>query len=168
MILPGDADDPPPGPALVVFTDGWEIWWLRLLRPGFRHVMVALYRPGHWVVVNPLAHRMTLDIVPEAAGTDLAAWFRAQGHTVVETTTRRPPRQQAPWAPLTCVEVAKRLLGLRARWVLTPYALYRALGKGRSAKGQDIRAGIRWRAGLKRIRCPTNTDGAQGGRDRAA
>jgi len=100
---------------------------VRLLRPGFRHVLVALAGPGHWVVINPLSHRATVDIVPGDDGQALAAWFRAQGHTVVETTTRRPPRREAPWAPLTCVEVVKRLLGLHARWVLTPYALYQAL-----------------------------------------
>nr|WP_246152307.1 hypothetical protein [Roseospira navarrensis] len=124
---------------MVVFTDGREIWWLRLLRPGFRHVMVAVRRPGHWIVVNPLSHRVTLDVVPEDAGDRLAAWFRAQGHTVVETATRCPPRREAPWAPLTCVEVAKRLLGLHARWVLTPHGLYRALTHGGSVPESKAR-----------------------------
>ncbi|KAA5605692.1 hypothetical protein F1188_10105 [Roseospira marina] len=113
---------------MVVFTDGGAIWWLRLLRPGFRHVFIAVRRPGHWVIVDPLAHRMRVDLVPTADAADLAAWYRAQGLTVVATETRAPPRKEAPWAPLTCVEVVKRLLGLHARWVWTPYALYRALG----------------------------------------
>jgi hypothetical protein len=136
MILPGDHDDPPPAPALVIFTDGTRPWWLRLLRPGFRHVLIALARPGHWVIVNPLSHRATVDLVPGEDGAALAAWFRAQGHTVVETVTRRPPRREAPWAPFTCVEVVKRLLGLHARWVLTPHALYQALQPARRSSGR--------------------------------
>nr|WP_246423569.1 hypothetical protein [Roseospira goensis] len=136
--MPADADDPPPAAALVVFTDGREIWWLRALRPGFRHVMVAVARPGHWVVVNPLAHRTTVDVVPGAAGADLAAWFRAQGHTVVETVARRPPRRPAPWAPMTCVEQVKRLLGLSARRICTPYGLYRALTAGGYRSKKDL------------------------------
>jgi hypothetical protein len=129
MILPGadGPDDPAPLPALVVFTDGDGIWWLRALRPGFRHVFVAICRAGHWVVVNPLSHRATLDLVPRERGADLATWYRARGYTVLETTTRTAPRREAPWAPLTCVEVVKRLLGVHARWVLTPHALYRHL-----------------------------------------
>ena len=126
MILT-DSADPAPTRALVVFTDGQDIWWLRLLRPGFRHVLVALHRSGHWIIVNPLAHVTRLDLVADRSGVDLAGWFRAQGHTVVETMTRRPPRREAPWSPMTCVEVVKRLLGLHARWMLTPHALYRHL-----------------------------------------
>jgi len=131
MIL-NDAPEVSPARALVVFTDGREIWWLRVLKPGFRHVLVAVHRPGrgsggHWVLVNPLAHRTQLDVLADRPAAALAAWLRAQGHTVVETVTRVPPRREAPWAPLTCVEVVKRVLGLQARWVLTPWALYRHL-----------------------------------------
>jgi len=127
---PTDADAITPAPALVVFTDAREIAWLRLLRPGFRHVLVALWLPGGgWIVINPLSHHVRVDPVAALEPAALASWFRAQGHTVIETMTRRAPRREAPWAPMTCVEVVKRLLGIHARWVWTPWALYRILAR---------------------------------------
>jgi hypothetical protein len=127
MIGPDPASpDVAPRPALVIFTDAREIRWLRLLRPGFRHVLVALRDPdGGWVLVNPLSHQMRVDRLAPMEPPDLASWFHSQGHTVLPTMTRRAPRREAPWAPMTCVEVVKRLLGLHARWVWTPWALYR-------------------------------------------
>lgn len=150
-----DSAEPVPTRALVVFTDGQDIWWLRLLRPGFRHVLVALHTAGHWLIVNPLAHVTRVDLVTDRPGLDLAAWFRDQGHTVVETRTRVPPLREAPWSPMTCVEVVKRLLGLHARWTLTPHALYRRLaapdeaarflrtGSGQSQKKFDGERAVR-------------------------
>jgi hypothetical protein len=113
--------------ALVVFSGRADLAWLRLLRPGFRHCFVALGATGGWVCVNPLAHRTVVSVLPVEAGFDLAGWYRGRGLTVVETRIACPPRRQAPWRPYSCVEAVKRILGLRAPWVLTPWQLFRKI-----------------------------------------
>ncbi len=124
------AERPRPGtPALVVFTDHTDLPWLRLLRPGFRHCFAVVRANGAWVIVDPLSHYTTLQVVPDLAGWQPRAWFRHHGLTVVSAEVREPPHRLAPWRPYTCVEAVKRLLGLRLPGVFTPWQLYRVLQK---------------------------------------
>lgn len=116
------------GPALLVFCHDTEIAWLRLLRPGFRHVFVALPVAGGWITLDPLSTRLEADYHPLPADTDLAAWFRARGHHVLPAPLLPPLPAQWPLAPFTCVTVAKRVLGIHAPLVQTPWQLYRHLG----------------------------------------
>ncbi|MFV3075130.1 hypothetical protein [Niveispirillum fermenti] len=119
-------------PALLVFCADTEIAWLRrLLRPGFRHVFVALPVPGGWITVDPLATRLEVAFHPLATDMDLAGWFRAHGHLVLPVPRQAPIPSRTLLAPLTCVSVAKRILGIDAPLVLTPWQLYRHLGGGR-------------------------------------
>jgi hypothetical protein len=131
-----------PGTAvLVLFCDDSGLPLLRLLRPGFRHVFAVLPVPpgavgqgaGGWISIDPLIDRMELALHPPWPVDELAGWFRAQGVTVLNfflpvSEVRRHPPLAPPITPFTCVEAVKRLLGLRAPWVLTPYQLYRHLG----------------------------------------
>ena len=116
--------------AWVVFTDGTELAWLRLLRPGFRHCFAVLHDGDRWIAVDPLAQRLEVTVPPVAAGFDLPRWFAEQGHTVVPALVRRDLVRPAPWRPFTCVETCKRLLGLHAGFVITPWQLYRHLTAG--------------------------------------
>jgi hypothetical protein len=132
----------PVRPVLVLFCDDGGLPLLRLLKPGFRHVFVVLPLPrqagrgegaGGWISVDPLIDRMELALHPPWPVHQLAGWFRAQGLTVLNLflpvpAARQHPPLAPPIAPFTCVEAVKRLLGLRAPWVLTPYQLYRHLG----------------------------------------
>lgn len=125
---------PAAGRALVVFSGRADLWWLRLLRPGFRHCFVVLEADGAWVCVNPLAHRTSVEIWSVAPGTDLAAWLRARdGLTVVEAAIRHPPRRPSPIGLYSCVEAVKRILGIQDRWVLTPGQLYDRLIMGKKS-----------------------------------
>ena len=107
--------------ALVIFQDR-EVWQTCWMKPGFRHVLIALQVTDDMVVIldtgaggiHPWAGAMSLD--------DVGEHYIIKGSTVVETDaepggTLYPTR----W---TCVEVVKRTLGLRAPFVLTPYQLY--------------------------------------------
>ncbi|MEO5374700.1 MAG: hypothetical protein H7840_10525 [Alphaproteobacteria bacterium] len=120
---------------LVVFCDTTELWWLRLMRRGFRHCFVALGDGRGWITIDPLSHRTDIAVHPPGHAADLAAAWRARGLTVVETYLREPPPRPAPWRPYTCVEAVKRVLGIHDGTILTPWQLHRFL-TGISTKSQ--------------------------------
>jgi hypothetical protein len=113
--------------AWVAFCGEAELWWLRLLRPGFRHCFVVLNDGTHWITIDPLSPHMEVVVQPVASGFDLIGWLRERGHAVAAAPIRRDHLRPAPLAPFTCVEAAKRVLGLHDRRVVTPWQLYRRL-----------------------------------------
>ncbi len=116
-----------PAPALVVFTGDTCLSCLKVLKPGFRHCFVAVCRTGHWIICDPLCHRTDLLVIDRDMAADLASWYRQHGLTVVATQVRAAPLRIAPFRPFTCVEAVKRVLGIHARSVNTPWQLYRHL-----------------------------------------
>lgn len=127
LLLAKAAESPGDAPALVVFTGDTCLGCLRILRPGFRHCFVALCRRDHWIICDPLCHRTDLLVIDHDATADLGAWYRLHGLTVLETHVRAAPVRIAPLRPFTCVEAVKRVLGIHARSVNTPWQLYRYL-----------------------------------------
>jgi hypothetical protein len=125
---PGTRDPSRPRLALVVFVGHAESRWLRGLRAGFRHCFVVVREETAWLVCEPLKDRFELTLLPVPARFDLQRFYAMRGHTVLLGPTRPdlPRRGLAP-VPLTCVTIAKRLLGVRAPWVMTPWQLYRHL-----------------------------------------
>lgn len=118
---------------LVVFSGQADIWWLKLLRPGFRHCFLALQNETGWVVYEPLSHCTVLTPVAVAQGWDLAAWYRQNGFVVIDALPSIAPRRLAPIRPYSCVEAVKRVLGVQARWVLTPWQLHQFLLNGKNS-----------------------------------
>lgn len=120
-----EADQTPQDlPALVLFADSARLKWLRLLRPGFRHCFVAVGLEGGWVIVDPLSHRTALSLVSGVSAVQLIEWYEGQGVKALLTSVRRAPERLAPLAPATCVEAVKRVLGIHARLIRTPWQLY--------------------------------------------
>ena len=118
-----------PAPAVVVFTGDTSLGCLRILKPGFRHCFVAVCRNDHWVICDPLCHRTDLLVISKDAAGDLGAWYRLRGLTVIATWVRPAPPRIAPLSAYTCVEAVKRILGIHARSVNTPWQLYRHLSQ---------------------------------------
>ena len=124
--------------AFVVFSGQADWPWLRLLKPGYRHCFVLFQDGGRWISVDPLLNHMEVQAHEVTAGFDLAAWLRGRGHRVVETEIFRDRMKPAPFMLFTCVEAVKRVLGLHAAFVLTPWQLFRHLERQSSpvyAKG---------------------------------
>jgi len=124
-VTAGAAAAPPT--AWVVFRGEAPLWWLRGLRPGFRHCLALLNDGRHWLVVDPLAPFTDVAVLDLPPDHDLPGWYRARGLTVVAAPVRRGLTRPAPWGPFTCVEAVKRLLGLHAPLVVTPWQLHRHL-----------------------------------------
>jgi hypothetical protein len=89
---------------------------------------VALRDEGMWLACDALKDRLELSVLPISPEFNLAGFYAKRGHTVLLGTTRpNLPRRPLAVAPLTCVTIAKRLLGVRAPLVVTPWQLCRHL-----------------------------------------
>ncbi len=110
-----------------MFADDTTLNCLRLLRRGFRHCFVAVASGEGWIICDPRSPCTDLAFVTGFEQAEVAAWYRKRGLCVVETCTRQAPLRLAPIRLFTCVEAVKRVLGVHAPWVLTPWQLYRLL-----------------------------------------
>jgi hypothetical protein len=114
--------------AIVVFVDHADCPWLRLLARGFRHCFVLVRDGRDWLLCDPLKDRMLLARIAAPPDFDLAAHYAAQGHRVLAGVAGHEQGRRMPAvSPLTCVAVVKRVLGVRAPWILTPRQLHRHL-----------------------------------------
>ncbi len=113
--------------ALVVFSGSTGVRWLRWLKPGYRHCFVAVDDGIEWLTVDPLLHRLEIRASGLPSAFDLAAEYRRLALDVIDVVPAAVPVRRAPLGLFTCVETVKRLLGIRARWVLTPWQLRRWL-----------------------------------------
>lgn len=113
--------------ALVVFSGTTDLTRLKFLRPGFRHCFVVIRSRDRWISIDPMAHMTRIDLHSLCGHDDLGGLLREHGLTVVETRLREA--EPVPSAPMlcTCVEIVKRILGIQAWHVLTPWQLYRHL-----------------------------------------
>lgn len=121
--------------------DGWAVfrnladtvenrkWWLKPLKPGFKHVELWLNDRDVWLRLDPCFELPTLQahLAPPQDLIDPAlepTFVRIQ--TTLHLGTLSTPWV---WGPLTCVDAVKLGLGIRTR-LFTPYQLYRHLTKG--------------------------------------
>jgi hypothetical protein len=113
--------------AIVVFCDTTEIRWLRCLKRGFRHCAVVLEVEDGWILCDSLSNKTFIKQIFNMNSEALVQRFLAAGLHAVEVDVRTPPRRLAPPLPYSCVEGVKRILGIHAWTILTPWQLYKHL-----------------------------------------
>ncbi|MBC8337147.1 MAG: hypothetical protein H8E39_00510 [Alphaproteobacteria bacterium] len=118
-----------PALALVAFSSEAELKWLKLFKPGFRHCFVALESGPQWILYNPLSNRTEVAVLETGDLLRAIKFYRERGLVLVPWKTKIAPLKPAPWAPFTCVEAVKRVLGIQAARVVTPWNLYNFLKK---------------------------------------
>ncbi len=112
---------------LVVFEDRPGSFWLRPLRPGFRHCFCLLREPCGWLLLDSRTRHLDLRLAPPCGVDALVRAFVGLGAHVVGLSRGRPSEQWLPPLPFTCVELVKRAIGVPARGVLSPFQLFRVL-----------------------------------------
>jgi len=120
--------------ALVVFSGQADLKWLKMLRPGYRHCFALVQSGEHWVLYNPLSNGTEVEVWPGDQEQTIRAWLVQNGYQVIDETVRPRDPRTLPWSPFSCVEAVKRVLGLRAPGVFTPWQLYRYLKKDQKQK----------------------------------
>ncbi len=113
--------------AIVVFCDATEIRWLRCLKRGFRHCAVILEVDGGWILCDPLSNITLLKQLDDSDSDELIQRLLSAGLHALEVGVKTPPPRLAPPLPYSCVEGVKRILGIHAWTILTPWQLYRHL-----------------------------------------
>jgi len=132
--------------ALVVFSDNAGAWWLRLLKPGFRHCFVILETDRGCIWLDPLSNGFTVKPLEGYEMAGLLKWYKDQGMRVLKVNVNETSSHTHSWAPMTCVEVVKRLIGLHEALVLTPWQLYQTINKNKNKtnknKSLDIKTAV--------------------------
>lgn len=121
--------------ALIVFSDNTGVWWLKYLKAGFRHCFIILETDRGCVWVDPLSSSFTIKILEGYELNSLVRWYRESGMRVLSVSVPAHGGKPFAWAPMTCVEVVKRLIGVRDPFVLTPWQLYKAI---KGTKSENI------------------------------
>jgi len=123
-------DPASPSPtALVVFTDQCDVWWLRALRPGFRHCFAVVRDPaGEWLACDWLKGRLVFRVYGPQRPEELISRLTERGYRVAEVRADQRGRGGMLRA-LSCVEVTKQAIGLGGLRPLTPYGLWRHLAR---------------------------------------
>ena len=123
---------------LVVFADAPEKRLLRILKPGFRHcfVLVSGVRAGEWICLDPQSHRVRCESWCYSPIFDPAAYYRGLGHHCIWARYPASIAHKVRFGPMSCVELVKRLLGISAIWIITPWQLYRHLQQRAENPGQ--------------------------------
>lgn len=116
--------------AFVVFQNETSLWWLKALKPGFRHcyILFPLPESNSWLELNAMSNFFFFTIHHFGKGYDYISELRhSPGISILETEVQNPPPCEAPRFLFTCVEFVKRCLGIHERWVITPWQLYKKL-----------------------------------------
>lgn len=125
--------------ALIIFSDDTDLWWLKILRRGFRHCAVLIEQNGQWILVDALAHKTELLVVDVPDGFQLGEWLRDDGCIVCETRLEHHSARFPLWpAFATCVESVKRILGVRQAFIFTPWQLYCHLQRQERIKKWEV------------------------------
>lgn len=110
----------------LIFNDG-DLTCTRMLKPGFRHILILSNDGYNWIVFNPAHDRMEYEILPvHHSDNILETAFR---NDTILSVSPNPVKQSIFLGRpclMTCVTAAKYYLGIKC-WSFTPYQLYSKL-----------------------------------------
>jgi len=115
--------------AYVVFQDSITLPYLRLLKKGFRHCYILLpLSPNQWLELNPMSNQIQIMLRGFSCPYDYISYLRQDKNlTICEVLIQEAELEPAPLGFFTCVEFAKRSIGIHDFFILTPHQLFKKL-----------------------------------------
>lgn len=113
--------------AYVVFVDNTSLWWLKLLKKGFRHcyLILKIADSGIWLEVNPMSNQIVVNLYEYFPDFNYISYLEHKDQVkICPVQIAEAPLKAAPICLFTCVEMVKRFLGLHECFIHTPYQLY--------------------------------------------
>lgn len=108
---------------LLAFFDPKERYLLwPFVRDGFHHVTAYIESGDGWIEFDGMRHKTRVRFI------DYPAWNLLNDATVIKVKViQRDNKRRATFGMMTCVGQLKALLGIRKRFIITPYQLYKYL-----------------------------------------
>jgi len=119
--------------------DGTRYWFTRFLKKGFKHVTAIKFNGLFWIKMDLSLGWTDFDVLPYDRYDTIHNVTEHMDFThiqYVEAYMKPRYRVRSLFAPWTCVEAMKSLIGIRACFVTTPYQLFKYIGANH---GKSIR-----------------------------
>lgn len=107
----------------LLFLNGRGHWSNKLLKKGFQHIAIMMRDQFNWLIFDPQEYGLKWEILGNAAK-DLPRTFCKN---VLKITTLATPAFRTRIGYLSCVSVAKYVLGIYLPLCYTPWQLYKML-----------------------------------------
>lgn len=116
--------------AYVVFVDNVSLWWLKILKEGFRHcyMLMKIRGSNDWLELNPYSNQLKIKVYKFSDSFDYIYELKKDKKLrICGVKIKNAPLKCAPLSFFTCVEMVKRVLGIHSFGVITPYQLYKKI-----------------------------------------
>ena len=113
--------------AFLIYTDTYYPF-SKFFKEGFRHVAIVIRTDSNYVLIDPRASTVGLELTGRVVPDTMERQLRDNSHAIQRVSTVKG-KGFFPIGLFTCVSLFKKLLGIRAWWVLTPYQLYNYINK---------------------------------------
>ena len=106
-------------------------YWPPYIKDGFEHVYILKYVEPYWIRITPAIGFLNVDVLTHAPYDSIHNIVNDESATIQFASRWRKfrLRNNLVLAPFTCVEVAKAVLGIRKKSILTPWQLYNYIKK---------------------------------------
>ena len=107
-------------------------WIYKYLDSFFQHVLVVSKSEGgyFWIELNPRGGNIHTNIYP--ANKPIRYYYNDS--VIIETWSKAYNHPQFRFWHINCVEIVKKVLGIKDLFVLTPYQLYKKITGGKNGR----------------------------------
>jgi len=112
---------------IIVFSDKERLQpWDLFTSKGYRHCFAIRWDGFNWILIDPLGSWLEVQVMPYGIDENVPAKMLELGHNLLYVRKSRSNKFIVR-GPMTCVNIMKHLIGLKAFWIITPKQLYNYL-----------------------------------------